>query len=83
MEQFIQYLDDIEDFVYAVALARERIRHAVRFLVFLCTSLAIQAGGVLLALESPPIAVACASLALVGMLYRGVVYNVPMAVNAS
>ena len=83
MERFIQYLDDIEDLVYAIALSRERIRQSLRFLVFLCASLVVQAGGVLLALASPPLAMGCAALALVGMLYRGVVHNVPLAVSAS
>lgn len=78
MERFVQYLDDIEDLVYAVALLAERIRQAARFLAFLSASLCLQVLGILLALASPPLAVAAASLLLVGMLYRGVVYNIPL-----
>ena len=73
MECFVQYLDDLEDLYYAVALIWERIRTRVRFAVFVIASLALQVFGVFIALNSPPIAVAIASLLLVAMLYRGAV----------
>lgn len=79
MERFAQYLDDIEDLFFVVALLAERIRQAARFLAFVSASLCLQVLGVLLALASPPLAVAAASLLLVGMLYRGVVYNIPLS----
>ncbi len=73
MECFVQYLDDLEDLYYAVALIWERIRTRIRFAVFVAASLALQVFGVFIALNSPPIAVAIASLLLVALLYRGAV----------
>jgi hypothetical protein len=77
MECLIQYLDDLEDLFYAVALIWERIRTAVRFAVFVVTSVAFQTLGVLLALAAPPLAVATASLLMVTLLYRAVVCHGP------
>ena len=65
MECLVQYLDDLEDLFYAVALIWERIRTAVRFAVFVVTSVAFQTLGVLLALAAPPLAVATAALLMV------------------
>ena len=78
MEILAQYLDDFEDLFYAVALLTEKIRNIVRFFLFMVTSLTLQSLGVFVALASPPIAVAVASLLLVGMLYRGVVRGLPL-----
>lgn len=79
MEILVQYLDDLEDLIYAVALLAEKIRNAVRFFLFMVASVALQLLGVFIALISPPMAVAVASLLMVGMLYRGVVHNLPLA----
>jgi hypothetical protein len=78
MEILAQYLDDFEDLFYAVALLTEKIRNIVRFFLFMVTSLTLQSLGVFVALASPPIAVAVASLLLVGMLYQGVVRGLPL-----
>ena len=78
MEILAQYLDDFEDLFYAVALLTEKIRNIVRFFLFMVTALTLQSLGVFVALASPPIAVAVASLLLVGMLYRGVVRGLPL-----
>ena len=83
MELFVQYLDDLEDLFYAFALMAERVFQAVRFCVFISASIAMQVLGVLLALANPPMAVAAASLLLVGMLYRGVVYNIPVPASTA
>jgi hypothetical protein len=77
MECFLQYLDDMEDFVYAVALIWERIRTKIRFTVFVAASATCQVLGVLLALTNPPLAMATASLLLVALLYHGAVFNSP------
>ncbi len=71
MERLVQYLDDLEDFFYAVILLMERVRRAAQICVVLVASFAIQFLGVLLALSRPPLALACVSLLIVGMLYRG------------
>ena len=73
MEFFVQYLDDLDDLCYAVVLIWERIRTRVRFVGFVFTSLAFQVLGISIALKSPPIAVAIASLLLSALLYRGAV----------
>ena len=83
MERLVQYLDELEDLIYAVALLRESFRRVLRFVCFLSASLVVQVSAVVLALAAPTIAVAVASLLLVGMLYRGVVHNVPMAATAT
>ena len=82
MELFVQYLDDLEDVIYAFALLAERIFQAIKFFLFVSVSVGFQVLGILLALASPPLAVAAASLLIVGMLYRGVVHNIPLAATA-
>jgi hypothetical protein len=77
MEIIIQYLDDLEDLFYAFALKWERIRRAIRFTLFVIASMLFQAFGVFLALSYPPFALAIAALLLVGMLYRGAVFQSP------
>jgi len=83
MEVLVQYLDDFEDLIYAIALLAEKIRNAVQFFLFMVVSVALQLLGIFIALVSPPMAVAVASLLLVGMLYHGVVHNLPLAKVAS
>ena len=83
MEILAQYLDDFEDLIYALALLAERIRNIVRFFLFMAAAITLQSLGVFVALTSPPIAVAVASLLLVGMLYRGVVRGLPLDAAAS
>jgi hypothetical protein len=78
MERFVQYLDDLEDLFYAFALKWERIRRALRFALFVATSVSFQLLGIFLALSIPALAVATASLLLVGLLYRNVVYHGPV-----
>ncbi len=79
MEVLVQYLDDLEDLLYAIALLAEKIRNVVQFFLFMAAALTLQLLGVLIALVSPPMAVAVASLLMVGMLYRRVVHNLPLA----
>jgi hypothetical protein len=83
MERFVQYLDDLEDIIYLIASLAERFRQVARFAAFVSASVILQAFGILLALTSPPLAVAAASLLLVGMLYRAVVQNIPVVAVAS
>ena len=76
MERFVQWLDDIEDLVYAVLLTRETIRRRLKAMFYASAALALLGASVLLALASPPIAVAAGSLLLVTILYRGAVQGV-------
>jgi membrane protein YdbS with pleckstrin-like domain len=77
MERLIQYLDDLEDLFYAAALKAERIRQFLQFCLFMAASTALQLLGVFVALRNPPVAVAMASLLLVGMLFHAAVGRSP------
>lgn len=83
MERMLQYLDDLEDLYYAIALLSERIRQAVQSFLFIAAAVFVQALGIALALISPPLAVAAASLLMVGMLYRGVVRGISLSPSVS
>ncbi len=73
MECFLQYLDDLDDFFYAVVLTGERIRRILGFLISITLLTLVQGLGIWLAIAHPPIAVAAGSLLLVVALYYGVV----------
>ena len=77
MERVMQVLDDLEDFVCAVALAAGRILLALRALVLLVVSIVFQAGALLLALTQPPLGMAIATILSVTLLYRTVVGQHP------
>ncbi len=79
MECLVQYLDEIEDLFYAVALKAERILMTVRFLLFMCTAATLQVVGIVVALRHPPMALAMASLLSVGMLFQAAVGHPPQA----
>jgi membrane protein YdbS with pleckstrin-like domain len=79
MEVLVQYLDDLEDLFYAAALKAERILQAFRFFLFMAASATLQLFAIFIALKNPPLAVAAASLLLVGMLFRAVVTFSPDA----
>ncbi len=70
MERLIQLLDDLDDLFSMVGLLSERIRNTLVSLIITCAGLAIQVGGVLLALRHPPLALATAILLFVALLYR-------------
>ena len=82
MECLLQYLDDLDDFVYAMALLWERIRRISGVVFIVAISLAVQALGIYFALTAPPLAVATISVLLVVLLYRSVVYHSPVPVPA-
>ena len=77
MERIVQYLDEFEDLICAVMMAKERLRRAVQILVILAASMLLQTLGVLLALSRPPLALAAVSLMIVGMLYNAVTSRIP------
>lgn len=72
MERLIQLLDDLDDLISAIGLARERIRNMSFALSFVCIALIVQVSGILLALSHPPLALAIALLMFVTLLYRSV-----------
>lgn len=79
MERLVQYLDDLEDLIYAVALKAERIREALLYFVLITASAMLQVFAISLALRHPPIALAVAALLLVGMMLHAVLTYSPDA----
>ena len=77
MERMLQYLDDLDDFVYAIALAWERIRALGNLTLYVAVMATVQALGIYAAIENPPFTVAAGSLLVVGLMYRGAVHNGP------
>ena len=72
MERLVQLLDDLDDLVSMLWFFSERIRKAILKLFTTTVLLAVQVGGVLLALSQPPLALAVALLLFVGLLYHSV-----------
>jgi len=72
MERLIQLLDDLDDLIAMIGLVSERIRNAIYSLLVASVAVAVQIGGVLLALSHPPLALAMAILLFVSLLYRSV-----------
>ena len=72
MERIAQLLDDLDDLISMIGLASERIRRLLFGLVATCTTVAIQVGGILLALAHPPLAMALALILFVSLLYHSV-----------
>lgn len=70
MERLLQYLDDIDDLVGAAGLVYERLRSLFLKVVSLLASLATVALSVVLALESPVLALAVCLLLSLVLLYR-------------
>ncbi len=82
MERLLQYLDDLEDIIYAVPLIAEQLRRATLRILFLLGSICLQVAGVVLALSHPPLALAVVMLLLVGMLFRAAVIPLPRKIAA-
>jgi multidrug transporter EmrE-like cation transporter len=79
MERLVQYLDDLEDLFYAVALKAERIREALQYLLLISGAAILQVFAISMALRHPPLALAVAALLLVGMLLHAVLNYSPDA----
>jgi hypothetical protein len=73
MERIAQYLDDLEDIVYAVALVGERLRRVLQRIITGCVALCTLAFAFLLALSQPPLALALVAILMVTALYRAAV----------
>jgi len=82
VERLLQYLDDLEDFIYAAPLIAEQLRRAIQRILFLLASIVLQIAGVILALSHPPLALAVVTLMLVALLYRAVIVPMPQTVSA-
>lgn len=77
MECLLQYLDDLDDAVYALALQGERIRRAAIAFAVLFTALAGQVLAVLVALSQPALGAGAAALLTVVLMYRSVTLRSP------
>jgi hypothetical protein len=82
VERLLQYLDDLEDLIYAAPLIAEQLRRAIQRILFLFASIVLQIAGVILALSHPPLALAVVTLMLVALLYRAVIVPMPQTVSA-
>ena len=72
MERILLYWDDLDDLVGMVGLFAERIRRVLLFVVAGLAFFAALAGGIVLALIEPPLAMAAVTLMLVTLMYRSV-----------
>ena len=70
VERIAQLLDDLDDLVSMFGLVAERIRRFLVTFVAAFTGTSIIAGGIVLALLHPPLALAVALLLFVSLLYR-------------
>ena len=75
MERFIQYLDNLEDAYFVVALLAERIRRILLVLGAIAITAVVATLGVVLALSQPPIGFSVAALLTVTVLYRSATAN--------
>jgi hypothetical protein len=72
VERLAQLLDDLDDLICMVGLVSERIRNYALTFLLSCAILLLQAGGIVLALRHPPLALATAILLFISLLYRSV-----------
>jgi hypothetical protein len=70
MEKVMQWMDDLDDFISAIGLIKERIRNLLIKLSLLVVVLLVPAAGISLALRHPPLALASAIILFVILLYR-------------
>jgi len=70
MERLLQYLDDLDDLFSTIGLLAERIRSVLWLLFSAAMVLIVVAGGILLALAEPLLALATAIILFVTLLYR-------------
>jgi len=83
VECFLQYLDDLDDLYGAFGLVWEKLRTILLKLVSLAMVLGVAAGGILLALAHPPIALATSTMLFVTLMYRTVTVPSPKWAAAS
>ncbi len=72
MEKLLQYWDNLDDLIGAIGLVAERIRRLVLFGVYTTCVGVLQLAGIVLALATPPLALAVATILFVILLYRSV-----------
>ena len=70
MECFLLYLDNLDDWVYALALVGEKLRRLLRQLALVAAAALAQVTLIFLAIRHPAIGAAMAALLAVAALYR-------------
>ena len=70
MERFLLYLDNLDDWVYGIALLAERLRVTVSRLGLAAVAIAAQLALIIMAIKFPVVGAAAAALLTVMMLYR-------------
>ena len=70
MERVLQYWHDLDDIVGAIGLIAEYLRNLDLFALGVALIGSLQLGGVLLALNEPPLAMAIATILIVTLFYR-------------
>ena len=71
-ERALQYWDDLDDLVGAIALRGERIRQLVLFSATTLLFLSLVLAGIGVAMSEPPLALAIVVLLFVTLMYRTV-----------
>lgn len=77
MECFLLYLDDLEDWFYALALVGERVRRGLWRLGVLAVAAGAQVLITLLTLREPALGAAIAALLAVAFIYRSATASIP------
>ena len=77
MECILLYLDDLEDWFYALALTGERLRRGLRRLILLAVAAGAQVLATLLTLREPAVGAAIAALLTVAIIYRSATAPIP------
>lgn len=72
MEKLLQYWDDLDDLLGAIGLVAERIRRLFLFIVYATFVGVLQLAGIVIALATPPLALAIATILFVTLMYRSV-----------
>ncbi len=77
MERLLQYWDDLDDLCGAIGLLAENIRRMLLFGVYTTCVGLLQLASIALALVTPPLALALATILFVTLLYRAVTIQAP------
>ena len=80
MERFLLYLDNLDDFVYGIALLAERLRATFSRLGLAAVAVAAQLALISLAVKLPAAGAAAAALLTVTTLYRSATAPIVRAV---
>ena len=81
-ERALQYWDDLDDLIGAIALRSERIRQILLFGISTLIFALLVSAGIVLAVVEPPLALAITVLLLVTLMYRSVTGRMALEISA-